>query len=351
MSDPIVVWGAGAIGGTIGAHLKKAGHEVIFVDAADAHVDKVRTDGLHVGGPVADFRVHAPIHRPNEMKGTFKRIILCVKAHQTADAVRQLYRHLHEDGYVLSAQNGLNENLIAQLVGQQRTVGACLNFSASFEGPGEVVLAGRGLLTVGELDGSVTPRIEDLAEVLRAFEPDTKVTENIWGYLWGKLGWLSMLYATALTTDPVAGCLIRPEFQRLFLALGIEVMTTARLERADVVGFNGFDPAAFTPDVEMPDLVKSVARMAYHYAMSGRTHSEIYADLHGGRRTEVDAHIGAINDAASGHGLETPLVRRMIGMIHEIEEGRRPQALANLDELDRIIDPTGLRRAGVPLPE
>jgi 2-dehydropantoate 2-reductase len=65
----------------------------------------------------------------------------------------------------------------------------------------------------------------------------------------------------------------------------------------------------------------------------------------------VDAHIGAINDAASGHGLETPLVRRMIGMIHEIEEGRRPQALANLDELDRIIDPTGLRRAGVPLPE
>jgi len=351
MSDPIVIWGAGAIGGTIGAHLKKAGHEVIFVDAADAHVDKVRTDGIHIGGPVSDFTVFAPIHRPKEVKGTFKRIILCVKAHQTADAVRQLYRHLHDDGYVLSAQNGLNENLIAQLVGQQRTLGACLNFSAAFQGPGEVVLAGRGLLTIGEMDGSVTPRIEELADILRAFEPDTTVTENIWGYLWGKLGWLSLLYATALTTDPVAGCLIRPEFQRLFHAIAVEVMTTAQLERVDVVGFNGFDPNAFGPEVEMTDVIKSIARMAYHYAMSGRTHSEISADLLAGKRTEVDAHIGSIHDAAASHALETPLIRRMIGMIHEVEEGRRPQALANLDELDRIIDPTGLRRAGVVLPD
>jgi len=55
MAEPIVIWGAGAIGGTIGAHWARAGHEVLLVDQVAAHVQACRSTGLVIRGPVENF--------------------------------------------------------------------------------------------------------------------------------------------------------------------------------------------------------------------------------------------------------------------------------------------------------
>ncbi|MGO4839719.1 ketopantoate reductase family protein, partial [Rhizobiaceae sp. 2RAB30] len=60
MAARILVWGAGAIGGTVGAYLARAGHDVTFVDAASAHVDAMNRHGLRIVGPVDQFTVGAP---------------------------------------------------------------------------------------------------------------------------------------------------------------------------------------------------------------------------------------------------------------------------------------------------
>jgi len=115
--EPILIWGAGAIGGTLGAYWARAGVPVLLVDVVADHVAACRTTGLEITGPVETFKVVVPAVTPDELKGSFRRIVLAVKAHAAEPALEQLGPHLASDGFVLSAQNGLNEIAIARRVG------------------------------------------------------------------------------------------------------------------------------------------------------------------------------------------------------------------------------------------
>jgi 2-dehydropantoate 2-reductase len=61
----LLVWGAGAIGGTLGAHLARAGHDVTFVDRAPEHVDAINRAGLRIEGPIVEFTARAPACTPD----------------------------------------------------------------------------------------------------------------------------------------------------------------------------------------------------------------------------------------------------------------------------------------------
>ena len=211
MAERILIWGAGAIGGSVGAWLKRAGHDVTFVDVVPEHVAAIRDTGLRITGPVEEFIVHAPAFTPEELTGTWQRIFLAVKAQHTEAATRSLTPHLAQDGYVLSLQNGLNELIIQRIVGRDRTIGAFINFGADWMAPGEIMFGNRGAVVLGELDGAMTPRLEALHAVMRDFEPDAITTPDIWSYLWGKLGYGAMLFAQALGQKGIADCLARPE--------------------------------------------------------------------------------------------------------------------------------------------
>ncbi len=201
MSDKLLIWGAGAIGGTIGAHLARAGHDVLLVDTETEHVAAMRARGLTIEGPVANFTQQVSAGMPDDLTGRFNRILLCVKAHHTEAAARQLAPHLARGGYVASFQNGLNEFVIGNVVGLPNVVGAFINFGADYLEPGRILFGGRGACVLGELDGAITQRLAALHAVLTAFEPDAITTDNILGYLWGKLGYGALLFATALTDD------------------------------------------------------------------------------------------------------------------------------------------------------
>ncbi len=214
MAERILIWGAGAIGGSVGAWLKRAGHDITFVDVVAEHVAAIRDDGLRITGPVEEFSVTAPAFTPDELAGTWQRIFLAVKAQHTEAATRALTPHLAQDGFVLSLQNGLNELIIQRIVGRDRTIGAFINFGADWMAPGEIMFGNRGAVVLGELDGAMTPRLAALHAVMRDFEPDAITTPDIWSYLWGKLGYGAMLFAQALGQKGIADCLARPELLR-----------------------------------------------------------------------------------------------------------------------------------------
>ncbi|HWT08453.1 MAG TPA: 2-dehydropantoate 2-reductase N-terminal domain-containing protein [Roseomonas sp.] len=334
---PILVWGAGAIGGTIGAALVRARHAVVFVDVEADHVAAIADParGLSIEGPVDPHRVVAPAFTPETVKGVYRRIFLCVKAHHTEAACRALLPHLAPDGYVLSVQNGLCETIIAPIVGAERTIGCFVNFSADWHGPGRVMYGGRGALVLGELDGATTPRLTALHAMLRdAFEPDAITTPNIWGYLWGKLGYGAMLFAQALGEKGIADCLARPELLPLWRALGAEAIAVARAEGVTPLGFNGFDPAAFSPGASEAQAAASVAAMVAFNRPNAKTHSGVWRDLWvRRRRTEIDVQIAPIATIGARHGIACPAVRRLVAMMHECEAGTRPMSDANLTEL------------------
>jgi 2-dehydropantoate 2-reductase len=337
-----LVWGAGAIGGSIGAALARAGHDVLFVDRAADHVAAINRSGLEITGPIHRYTVHAPARTPEQVEGTFQTVLLCVKAQDTEAAVRALARHLAEDGFVVSAQNGLNERVIAGIVGDARTIGCFVNFGADYDGPGRVMYGGRGAVVVGELDGRRNERIDALHRLLRTFDEDAVLTANIWGYLWSKLIYGALLFATALTDEPIADVLEAGRYRPVLAALGQEVVVVAAAERVRLERFDGFDPAAFTAGAAADALARSFADMVAFNRRSAKTHSGIWRDLAvRRRRTEVDAQLGPIVEIGRKHGVATLLSSRLIALIHEVEDGRRQQAWATLDALAAADEGTG----------
>ena len=334
MAEPILIWGAGAIGGTLGAYWARAGQDVLLVDVDGAHVEAMNRDGLRIEGPVESFRQGVRAATPDAVQGLFSRIVLAVKAHHTEAALDALAPHLAPDGFVLSAQNGLNEMSIARRVGAARTMGCFVNFGADWLEPGRILLGNRGAVCVGEIDGTISDRARDMHRLLQIFEPEAVLTDNIWGYLWGKLGYGAMLFATALTDASMAENFSSERHFPVWRRLGQEVMAVARARGVRPLGFNGFDPDAFMPGASEAAARASVAAMAEFNRHTAKTHTGVWRDLAvRKRKTDVDAQIAVIADLAAEAGIDTPALRRLVALIHDIEEGRRPQAWETLDLL------------------
>jgi 2-dehydropantoate 2-reductase len=332
--DPVTVWGAGAMGGSIGAWLRRAGRDVRFVDADAAHVQAIRERGLQITGPVDAFTVRAPAALPSEVDARLGTVLLAVKAHHTDSALDGLAPRLAADGFIVSVQNGLNERTIAARVGERRTVGCFVNFGADVMEAGVIQRGNRGAVVVGELDGERTERIEALHELFRIFEPDAVLTDNIWGFLWGKLAYGSLLFATALADASIADVLASERHRPALIELGREVMRVARAREIRPQGFDGFDPAAFAPAATDADAAASLDRLVGFNRKSAKSHSGVWRDLAvRKRKTEVDAQIAPIAALGAEAGVDTPLVRRLVELIHDVEEGRRPQSWETVDAL------------------
>ena len=334
MSKRSLIWGAGAIGGTLGAYLARAGKDVTMVDMVVEHVDAIARAGLRVTGPIEAFTVRVPAFTPLTLSGTWDEIILATKAHHTDAAVRALRPNLTDNGYVVSAQNGLNELAIAEAVGAERTVGAFVNFGADYMEPGVIHYAGHGAVVVGEIDGRITPRATAIRDAWRLFDPRAIVTPNIWGYLWGKEAYGAMLFATALTNESIADALDMPAYRQLYIALAREILAVAWARSVQPEAFDGFDPAAYLTSAQPGAAEQSLDALVAHNRRSAKSHSGIWRDLALRKRpTEVDAQLGIVVRLGDQAGVPTPLTARVVTLIHEIERGTRPQSLDTLDVL------------------
>src|SRR5215218_2808509 len=274
-----LIWGAGAIGGTLGAYLARAGHDITLVDAVDEHVEAIRHSGLAITGPIDTFSVPVPAFSPSAVTGEWGTIILATKAHHTEAATHALLPHLSATGYVISAQNGLNELAIADIVGAERTVGAFVNFGADYLEPGVIHYGGRGAVVVGEIDGRLTPRVTAIRDAWRDFDERAIATPNIWGYLWGKEAYGAMLFATALTNESIADALAAPEYRQLYIDLAREMLAVAAARGVTPESFDGFEPAAYLDGAPPGAADRSIDALVAHNRRSAKSHSGIWRDL------------------------------------------------------------------------
>jgi 2-dehydropantoate 2-reductase len=327
------VFGAGAIGGTVGAFMARGGEDVLFVDRELEHVRVMQAHGLTIRGFEETFTVPVEATTPDNLPERLDTVLLACKAPATEAAVRSFADRLVPDGCVVSLQNGLNELTIARIVGEQRTIGAFVNFSADYLEPGLIHFAGRGAFYLGELDGTITPRLQQLRQALGHWG-NVQVTDNIWGFLWGKQAYGSMLFATALTNESMADAI--DQHRGVTVDLAREVLRVAAALGVQPLGFDGFEPEAVgSSDRSVVDA--SLERLIAVRHGDAKTHSGVWRDLAvRKRRTEVDAHFVPIVGDAHRLGLDVPLLERMIAMIHEVEDGTRPLASANLDELAQV---------------
>jgi 2-dehydropantoate 2-reductase len=339
--DPIVVWGAGAMGGSIGARLVDVGHEVLFVDSDVDHAAAIRERGLRVTGPVDQIHVSATCVAPDEAPSGLRTVFLAVKAHHTAAAMDAIVPRLAPDGFVVSVQNGLNEDVIADRIGAPRTIGCFVNFGADVLEPGVIMRGNRGAVVVGELDGRLSERIVALHALLRVFESEAVLTDNIYGYLWAKLAYGSMLFATALADASIADVLASRAHRPAIRGLAREAMGVAAALGVRPEAFDGFDPAAFEPSAADAVADASLDRLVAFNRASAKSHSGVWRDIAvRKRKTEVDAQIGPIARLGAEARVAVPLTRRLVELVHDVEEGRRAQSWETLTALSAPRGPT-----------
>ncbi len=326
-----VIIGAGAIGGTLGARMARAGHDVLLCDADPAHVEAINTDGLTIYGPVDEFTIEIPAVTPDALPDRIERALVAVKSLHTAAAADLLRDRLSEDGYVLSVQNGLTSDRLVEAVGPHRVLSSFVNFGADLMAPGRIMQGNIGTFRVGELaGGEITDRVRELEAVL----PYAVATDNVLGYLWGKEAYGAMLYAGAVSDLSIADSLEDPAYRPLMLAIAREVLRQAPVP---VESFDGF---------VADDLEGSLDRLVDFNRRSAKSHSGIYRDLTvRKRKTEVDEIL---------RDVDGPIFRRVAEIIHDIEDGRRVCCVANLDELAAFVaklDPTASTKAATATTE
>lgn len=331
MPAAVAIVGAGAIGCRLAAHLHDAGVPCDLFDGWDAHVAAIMRDGLR-------FERHGTIRRIPvrasgylQAGGPYAFVFIAVRSDQTQAVLPVARRLLAADGVVVSCQNGLNEEEIADVVGAGRTLGCSMVFGARLAGPGHVqVLEGPDQLRVGGLEGVPPMALEQAAAYLRAAGTVT-LTSNLIGYRWMKLVLNAtgnpLLLLTGLTgaelhRDAVA--------RRVMIGLTREILRTARAAGAQP------EPVLGCPvDTWLqagPDDVLHDALRRHGESLGGRRLSMV-ADFEARGRTEVDAITGKVVQKARGLGLAVPLNEAVQRMVHAMEAGQRQASTAALAEL------------------
>jgi 2-dehydropantoate 2-reductase len=327
--------GGGAIGGVAAGFLSRAGHDVSIVDKVGEHVAAINAAGLHLGGE-ADFTVRVPAISPSQLRAPLGAVILAVKAHDTEAAVSPVVPHLGQDEYVVSLQNGLEEYKLARMIGAERTVGAFLTFGAHYEAPGRVVYGGAGSLRLGELDGSMTPRLHALQDALSAIQP-VELTDNIFGYLWGKEALGSIYFATALVDADVPDIFDNPRYQPILVDLCGETVRVAEALGVRIEAFDGFDARAMRFGQRDPRALEACwAGQRAYWGSHVQKRTGVWRDLAvRKRKSEAEALIGTIVREADAVGVPVPRNRAVLRLIAEIETGQRGFAWTNLEEIER----------------
>ena len=197
MSKKLAVLATGAIGAPIGGLLTRAGHDVTLIDQWPANVEAMKAHGLHVTigpkeDPEADFVVPVRachVHEVCTLRDPFDVVFVASKSYDTRWLVQLIEPHLEPDGVVVSVQNSINEEWIAPIVGEARTIGCVLTGGGELLEPGHVWRS-RNLqhryYTVGELHGNLTPRLEEVACIL-SDAGKIGVTTDLRGTRWSKL--------------------------------------------------------------------------------------------------------------------------------------------------------------------
>lgn len=351
----IVFVGAGAIGSYSGAHLARAGHDVTLIDPFHAHVEAIRANGLHVSEIEGLFTVQLPALHIGDVQQLARErpvdiAVVTMKSYDTDWATALIRSYLAPDGYVVSMQNGLNEERIAALVGRERVVGCVATYSVELAGPGQVSRGNpRGRIantySVGELDGTVTPRIEALAALLGDIDTTT-VTTSLLDERWTKLVLNVMRNGvSALTGLSVNGCDSDPQVRKLSYGvvheavavahrLGMTVKPAGGMNLETVARAGSGDPLAFA-EVEASLTANLASRSAGARPSMGQ-------DIQRGRQTEITFLNGLVADKAAELGLPAPLNRALTEGVLQVYRG---EIVASPEHASRLLDlaPAALR--------
>ena len=337
----LLLLGCGSVGGVIAGGLLRADQDITLVTHNEEITRVINADGLRVTTPDGQQTVPATAHtRLDEVKGPFDAVLLAMKATGVEEAARDAAKYLSPEGYAVTLQNGVVEDRVGAILGRERVIGALVGWGATMHAPGVYEMTSRGELVVGELDGRVTQRAQQLKATLDAAAP-TALSTNIYGVLWSKLAINCVITTLGAVTGQLLGEMLkRGAIRRLALSIVSEVMDVAQahaISMEPVGGTLDLQRLYLSPERRAGgfglDLVPKHAIMMLVGIKFRRLKSSMLQSIDRGRRPEIDFMNGYVVERGQEKGISTPVNAALTSMVREIEAGTRSPKPDNLKTL------------------
>ncbi|MBU0742639.1 2-dehydropantoate 2-reductase, partial [bacterium] len=315
----IVIVGAGALGGLVGAQLTLGGEDVSLIEINEARVKLLRESGLFVSeGTSGETCVPVKITSSVEGLPVADLIFVSVKSYQTEAAVRASLPVIGPETFMLSMQNGIgNTDTMAGIIDPSRVLSGVTYHSIQHTGPNRIrYRPGIKPIQIAPYDGVVTEEIERVGEVFRASGLNTEVRDHINDVIWQKLLHNAVVNpVSALTGLTCREMLDDPDIQSFMRDLCLEIIEVMKALGVPIV--NEEDPYA--------PVVNSQKAL-------GKNRPSMWQDLARSCRTEVDAINGAVVREAERLGLDAPHNRGLVRFIHSRERQKflRKQEVADM---------------------
>jgi 2-dehydropantoate 2-reductase len=302
----IVVVGAGALGGLVGAHLSEAGEDVALVEINGPRARLLNETGLFISeGNKGERTVRIRVVTSLAGLERADLVFVAVKTYQTEQAVRDAMQVLGPRAYVLSMQNGIgNTEIMAKIIGPERVLSGITYHSIQHTGPNRIrYRPGIKPIQIAPFDGRITPEIQAIGEVFRKAGLNTEVVEKIDHVIWQKLLHNAVVNPVSALTGLTCRELLDDEDLQAF-------MRAACMEQIAVMRARG------VPIIDEEDPYRPVINSQ---KALGKNRPSMWQDLARANRTEIDAINGAVVDEGRRLGIDCPLNWGLVRFIHSRE--------------------------------
>jgi 2-dehydropantoate 2-reductase len=311
-----VVLGGGGIGSIVAAHLAKE-HKVTLVTRGE-HLRVIRERGLRIEG-LASFEVQIDVSE--SASGPCDLLILATKTPDTEQALEAV-EGLQPDA-AISLQNGvIKDTTLAGVFGADHVLGATTMIGAIRTAPGVARLTLDGITIVGELDGTMSPRLEAIESAWNVAGLPMSAVPDVLAHEWAKQALQAAASPLAVVADVTVDVLYgtRP-LADLMVTVIREAVAVARalgIEVADNDGY-GFNVRAVA-DETWDQAVQRVVATGTAMTAGGRTPVvSMLQDVRAGRRTELDETAGYVVREAERLGVPVPTLAFACDVVRAVE--------------------------------
>ena len=333
------IYGAGSLGTVLGAYITKNGGDIVLVNRNQKHVQALNEQGAHITGTV-ELTTPVKAITPDQMEGKYEIILLMTKQLQNVQVVTFLKDYLADDGVIVTLQNGLPEPGIAEIVGEDRTMGCTVEWGANMSAPGQCTLTSDPdslSFHMGKMPGISDEQFARVKALLELMCPVHEET-NLLGARWSKL----LINATFSGLGTVVGGTFGDVAES---KAGQRVAVRCMKECIDVGHAAGVTFA--------PVQGKNITALFYYKGALKRAFATLLVpiamkkhraivpsmlqDLRNGKPCEVDAINGVVCDQGKKYGVATPINDRIVEVIKKIQNGELEAKAENLALFDDLL--------------
>lgn len=326
------IMGAGSLGTIAGALATKNGADVVLIDVNKEHVKALNEKGATITGKL-ELNVPVKAILPEEMEGIYDIVMYMTKQTYNEVALKQLLPHLGPNSMVITMQNGVPEDAVAEVVGKERTLGAIVGWGATWVKPGVSMLTSepnKMTYELGELDSSIRGRTKKAAEFL-SLSGQTEIVSNLAGIRWTKL----LINSTLSGMSAVLGCtfgevLDNDKALTCVAHIGNEAILIAKARGIKMEPLQGHDLTL----LGFSNKAERAGKYPFYNAIFGphrMLKASMLQDLEKGLKTEIDAIDGVVASWGKKAGVPTPVCDKVVEIVKGCETGKYKPGFHNLD--------------------